>query len=61
MKRVCKTTNYAFGWADPRVAFGGKKEKPTPTYKRLVGDLETGTLNEYTNRYIHGAINGNFT
>lgn len=57
MKSVRKVSEYRFGWTDPRVF----KEwvKPPPTYKRLVGDTETGMINEYTNRYIHGVTKDN--
>ena len=56
MKKVCKTANrYTFGWSDPVAVFGGTYKKPLPTCKRLISDLETGMIDEYTNAYIHGA------
>jgi len=51
MKKVYKQAAYAFGWNDPR---GGGSTKPAPSRRRLVGDLETGMISEYTNEYIHG-------
>ena len=56
MKKVCKTTDYKFGWSDPRSMFSDVPtyKKPLLTYKRLVGDSETGMIGEYTNAYIHG-------
>lgn len=55
MKKVYKQAAYAFGWNDPRG--GGDREKPAPSHMRLVGDLETGMIDEYENRYMHGATN----